>query len=69
MAVRKRPTKNSRSDNPGADIISIKAASGPDSQRIASDEMDRRMNGHAQWIFFAMASGACAAFNGVFAKL
>lgn len=23
----------------------------------------------AQWIFFAMASGACAAFNGVFAKL
>jgi hypothetical protein len=23
----------------------------------------------SQWIFFAMASGACAAFNGVFAKL
>lgn len=22
-----------------------------------------------QWIFFAIASGACAAFNGVFAKL
>lgn len=22
-----------------------------------------------QWIFFAVASGACAAFNGVFAKL
>lgn len=22
-----------------------------------------------QWIFFALASGACAAFNGVFAKL
>jgi hypothetical protein len=23
----------------------------------------------SQWIFFAVASGACAAFNGVFAKL
>lgn len=23
----------------------------------------------AQWMFFALASGACAAFNGVFAKL
>jgi hypothetical protein len=26
-------------------------------------------SGRSQWIFFAVASGACAAFNGVFAKL
>lgn len=35
------------------------------------DDMDstRNWSTRTQWIFFAIASGACAAFNGVFAKL
>jgi hypothetical protein len=33
-----------------------------------ADEMDN-MSRRTQWIVLAVASGACAAFNGVFAKL
>ncbi|KAK5998260.1 hypothetical protein PT974_00634 [Cladobotryum mycophilum] len=34
-----------------------------------NDESRTSKNGHSQWLFFAITSGACAAFNGVFAKL
>ncbi|KND87883.1 hypothetical protein TOPH_07525 [Tolypocladium ophioglossoides CBS 100239] len=33
------------------------------------DAGGRSWSARTQWIFFAVASGACAAFNGVFAKL
>ncbi|ORY64961.1 uncharacterized protein BCR38DRAFT_473953 [Pseudomassariella vexata] len=44
-------------------------------ERLVADEEDEAARGPAswmsrnQWVVFAIASGACAAFNGVFAKL
>lgn len=40
-------------------------------QKQPSPEMPSPSNWslRSQWMFFAVASGACAAFNGVFAKL
>ena len=41
-----------------------------DSREEEDPEMDlQNMSRKSQWIILAVASGACAAFNGVFAKL
>jgi hypothetical protein len=50
------------------------AASGtetPPAKNQSSSKMPSLSNWslRSQWMFFAVASGACAAFNGVFAKL
>lgn len=39
-----------------------------ETSKTDSDEMDN-LSKKSQWIVLALASGACAAFNGVFAKL
>ncbi|KAF4469078.1 Transmembrane 42 [Fusarium albosuccineum] len=56
--LRKRQSKASPSDQPPPPSSSTDEMSPPGAWSLRS-----------QWMFFAVASGACAAFNGVFAKL
>merc|ERR1712000_144380 len=55
--------------------IPLQKPAGPEDKDNMAGNEGLRVGGtgswsvRTQWIFFAMASGACAAFNGVFAKL
>lgn len=60
--VRKRQTAASSEPEPSSPS-SLKSE--PASTMPSPSNMSMR----SQWMFFAVASGACAAFNGVFAKL
>ncbi|KAF8858284.1 hypothetical protein BDZ45DRAFT_400380 [Acephala macrosclerotiorum] len=51
-----------------ADALSTHAASISDEQEDGEDKMEN-LSRKSQWIVLAIASGGCAAFNGVFAKL
>ncbi|KAH6895257.1 hypothetical protein B0T10DRAFT_211448 [Thelonectria olida] len=57
--VRKRQTAPQTPSSPGPSPADT----------TTSSDMAASLSGRTQWIFFAVASGACAAFNGVFAKL
>lgn len=51
-------------------IIAAEAVEGEgDDGQEDKDKMLDTMSRRSQWIVLAVASGACAAFNGVFAKL
>ncbi|KAH7327964.1 hypothetical protein B0I35DRAFT_416191 [Stachybotrys elegans] len=58
--VRQRHTKSPRET---ASVPSRQPTTSKDDATMAASGL------RSQWIFFAVASGACAAFNGVFAKL
>lgn len=66
--VRRRQTKQQSADTPAVSLEKNKATT---TATISKDAMagTRDWSARTQWIFFAIASGACAAFNGVFAKL
>lgn len=51
-----------------ADAPSTHAASTSDEAEDEEDKMEN-LSRKSQWIVLAIASGGCAAFNGVFAKL
>lgn len=60
--VRRRQTKQPEDKSP--------ITANPDINANDDDmPSTRNWSTRTQWIFFAIASGACAAFNGVFAKL
>lgn len=61
--VRRRQTKQPEDNKPP---VSANPDTNTDDDKMPST---RNWSTRTQWIFFAIASGACAAFNGVFAKL
>jgi FtsZ-interacting cell division protein ZipA len=70
----RRPLLGPAKDDDAASLTRRHAPSQPESYNSASQEeepeMDlQNMSRKSQWIILAVASGACAAFNGVFAKL
>lgn len=59
--VRRRQTRQPADKSPITHATTTAAAD--------MDISTRNLNSRTQWILYAIASGACAAFNGVFAKL
>ena len=56
------PVASVSTEEPGSDSI----MAGTDGLHVGGS---KSWSVRTQWMFFALASGACAAFNGVFAKL
>lgn len=62
--VRKRQTGVSEPSK-----LAPESSSTPKMSSSAATVAGGAWSARTQWMFFAVASGACAAFNGVFAKL